>query len=179
MILDKDKTEEQLTDELAEMHWIRKRIIETEAEYKQAEAKLQCRNRELALLNRVIAVSAASLELDTIYGIVKQNGGSVWVEMGQGSTFKIHLPCVEAVASPLVSAEAKAITEMPTGNETILLVEDNTQVRGLTQSVLEGQGYTEETIAHHGIVDLNVAFLSKPFSPTALAHEVREVLDAC
>jgi CheY-like chemotaxis protein len=38
-------------------------------------------------------------------------------------------------------------------------------------------GHTDETIAHHGMLDSGAAFLSKPFSPTVLAHKVREVLD--
>lgn len=82
------------------------------------------------------------LGLATVYGIVKQNNGHIWVysEEGQGATFKIYLPRVSEAAQPLAQPQVRA--EMPAGSETILLVEDEVGVRELAQWVLEGQGYT-------------------------------------
>jgi two-component system cell cycle sensor histidine kinase/response regulator CckA len=82
------------------------------------------------------------LGLATVYGIVKQNQGNIWVysEEGRGTTFKIYLPRSEEAAVPLTSSGVSA--QMPTGDETILLVEDEAQVRELTRIVLEGLGYT-------------------------------------
>ena len=78
----------------------------------------------------------------TVFGIVKQNGGDIWVysEEGFGTTFKIYLPRAEQAALPLASPEIGA--EMPTGDETILLVEDDLAVREVARRVLERQGYT-------------------------------------
>lgn len=81
------------------------------------------------------------LGLSTVYGIVKQSGGYIWVysEVNQGTTFKLYLPCVEET----VSRESGAIKdgEVPHGTETILLVEDEDAVRELARTVLESQGY--------------------------------------
>ena len=82
------------------------------------------------------------LGLATVYGIVKQSDGSIWVysEPGQGTTFKIYLPRVEAAAEP------PAPKPMPPasvrGSETILLAEDEEAVRNLMRRVLEAHGYT-------------------------------------
>jgi PAS domain S-box-containing protein len=82
------------------------------------------------------------LGLATVYGIVKQGGGGIWVysEEGQGTTFKIYLPRAEEVAS--MSAQAEVRADMPSGSETVLLVEDDLRVRELVRRVLRGQGYT-------------------------------------
>jgi two-component system cell cycle sensor histidine kinase/response regulator CckA len=81
------------------------------------------------------------LGLSTVYGIVKQSGGYVWVysELNRGTTFKVYLPLVEDAAA----AEAIALHEHVTarGTETILLVEDQDAVRELARTVLESQGY--------------------------------------
>jgi len=82
------------------------------------------------------------LGLSTIYGIVKQSGGNVWVysELGQGTTFKTYLPRVDEPAE-----HPELITARPTqlqGSESILLVEDEDMVRQLVRSVLEMHGYT-------------------------------------
>jgi PAS domain S-box-containing protein len=82
------------------------------------------------------------LGLSTIYGIVKQSGGSIWVysEPGQGTAFKIYLPRVEEEVESLPSRDDT--DRLPKGNETVLLVEDESSLRGLTARVLRGQGYT-------------------------------------
>jgi len=80
------------------------------------------------------------LGLSTVYGIVKQSGGYVWVysELGKGTTFKVYLPRVtDAVQAP---PEMPASTNHK-GHETILLVEDEADVRELTQMVLSERGY--------------------------------------
>jgi CheY-like chemotaxis protein len=174
------------------------------------------------------------LGLATSYGIVKQSGGHIWYysERGIGTTFKVYLPrTVEAgeAARPVAPMAAAS------GHETILLVEDDPQVREYTAfalrshgyevmhapsgadalraaetgpridllltdvvmpglsgrdvaerlqsrwpgiKVLYASGYTADVIVHHGVLDADVQFLPKPFTPEALARKVREVLDA-
>jgi PAS domain S-box-containing protein len=176
------------------------------------------------------------LGLSTVYGIVKQSGGHLWVysEIGKGTTFKIYLPRIDEV---IESDEARsALAELPQGRETVLLTEDEEQVRQMIQMILEmggyrvleaasgeealtlfkqheGQidlimtdvvmpqmsgrelaqslevlhpgikvlymsGYTDDAIVRHGLLDQEIAFLQKPFTPDALMRKVREVLDA-
>jgi PAS domain S-box-containing protein len=80
------------------------------------------------------------LGLSTVYGIVKQSGGYIWVysEVGKGTTFKVYLPRVKDAVQ--VSLPALAPTTRK-GHETILLVEDEPAVRELTQMVLSERGY--------------------------------------
>ncbi len=80
------------------------------------------------------------LGLSTVYGIVKQHGGNIWVysEPGRGSSFKVYLPRVAAEAQERRPA-SKFITG---GSETILLVEDNQAVRDIGRRHLEALGYT-------------------------------------
>ena len=82
------------------------------------------------------------LGLSTVYGIVKQSGGYIWVysEPGQGTTFKIYLPRVpEEVES--VPVERQAGGEALRGSETILLVDDDEAIRRLSRDFLEREGY--------------------------------------
>ncbi|HET7287363.1 MAG TPA: ATP-binding protein, partial [Pyrinomonadaceae bacterium] len=81
------------------------------------------------------------LGLSMVYGIVRQSGGNIWVysEEGTGTTFKIYFPRVTAEAQEYKRTNGSA--EMPTGCETILLVEDAALVRTLARQVLETAGY--------------------------------------
>jgi two-component system, cell cycle sensor histidine kinase and response regulator CckA len=84
----------------------------------------------------------SGLGLATVYGIVKQSGGFIWVysEEGRGTTFKIYLP---RVVSPLTAARAsKRPAEFSKGTETILVVEDAEPLRALTREFLTDSGYT-------------------------------------
>ncbi|MBI5115958.1 response regulator [Candidatus Poribacteria bacterium] len=82
------------------------------------------------------------LGLSTVYGIVKQHGGNVWVysEEGSGSTFKVYLPAMLEKEEP--ESQSPERVQMPQGKETILLVEDESSVRTLAAKVLSGLGYT-------------------------------------
>ena len=88
------------------------------------------------------------LGLATVYGIVRQSGGYVWVysEPGHGATFKIYLPQVTASAGPIPTDTGPLLPLR--GTETILLVEDEETVRGLAGEVLEGNGYTVLAARH-------------------------------
>jgi signal transduction histidine kinase/ActR/RegA family two-component response regulator len=176
------------------------------------------------------------LGLSTVYGIVKQSGGNIWVysEVGRGTTFKIYLPCVES--NPVEQKINVEDTNLHIGTETVLLVEDEERVRDMTKEILQesgyqvleakhGQeallvadqhpgpihlmlsdvvmpqmsgrelaerltplrkdmkvlymsGYTDDAIVHHGVLDEGMSFIEKPFTPSALAHKVRQVLNA-
>jgi CheY-like chemotaxis protein len=81
------------------------------------------------------------LGLSTCYGIVTQSGGHITVDSqpGEGTSFKIYLPRVEE--KPITDSRLDEKRSWPTGNETILLVEDEPLVRSLMVEVLESQGY--------------------------------------
>ena len=90
------------------------------------------------------------LGLSTVYGIVKQSGGYVWVysEVGMGTTFKVYLPRVDAPAD--IAALRAALPSSHAGTETILLVEDEDGVRALVRQVLSRYGYTVLEARHGG-----------------------------
>jgi two-component system, cell cycle sensor histidine kinase and response regulator CckA len=175
------------------------------------------------------------LGLSTVYGIVRQSGGHIWVysEPGHGTTFKICLPVVAEEPDRAGPVDGGGKTR---GAETVLLVEDAPRVREVVREILEmngyavlearhGQeaidlsqrhagpiqlmvtdvvmpqmsgrelaqqlvrtrpdmrvlfmsGYTDTAIVRHGVLEAGTAFISKPFTPDALAAKVREVLDA-
>jgi len=180
--------------------------------------------------------SGTGLGLATVYGIVMQHGGniSVYSEVGKGTTFKIYLPVSDAHKES--AEETELGVEDVRGTETILLVEDNQQVRDLgdqaltvfgyrvlaakdgpeameilssygerihlllTDVIMPGMngrqlyekaieilpkmrvlymsGYTDNVIAHHGVLKDGVELIQKPFSVLGLATRVREVLEA-
>jgi PAS domain S-box-containing protein len=90
------------------------------------------------------------LGLSTVYGIVKQSGGYIWVysEVGVGTTFKVYLPRVDGPAD--VQTQKLAALSTYAGNETILLVEDEDGVRALIRQVLSRHGYTVLEARHGG-----------------------------
>jgi signal transduction histidine kinase/CheY-like chemotaxis protein len=113
------------------------------------------------------------LGLSTVYGIVKQSQGYIWVdsELGRGSLFKIYLPRIAAgEASPNESARVEPI---PGGDETVLLVEDEERVRAAARRVLERYGYRvieasdgehalRVSAAHDGVIDVMVTDMVMP-----------------
>ncbi len=112
------------------------------------------------------------LGLATVYGIVKQSGGFVWVysELGQGTTFKVYLPRVDEVAS---TPSAPASPQSLHGTETILLAEDAAPVRSVAKEVLRRHGYRVLTAAdgrtaleladtHPGPIDLLITDVIMP-----------------
>ncbi|MGB7728117.1 MAG: PAS domain S-box protein [Candidatus Acidiferrum sp.] len=82
------------------------------------------------------------LGLATVYGIVKQSGGFIWVysELGKGTSFKIYLPRLDQVED-LVGAPHNP-GEVPMGTETVLLTEDEQDVREIAREFLESGGYS-------------------------------------
>jgi CheY-like chemotaxis protein len=112
------------------------------------------------------------LGLSTVYGIVRQSGGSIWVysELGQGTTFKVYLPCVDQDAD---IDEALPATADYRGSETVLLVEDEDVVRQVAYEMLTMNGYSvlqtsngnealEVSRQHEGVIDLMVTDVVMP-----------------
>ena len=81
------------------------------------------------------------LGLSTVYGIMKQSGGSVWVysEVGIGTTFKIYLPCVDTKTE--IASPADGLEKVRGGSQTILVVEDEAALLQVTHQSLEAVGY--------------------------------------
>jgi two-component system cell cycle sensor histidine kinase/response regulator CckA len=112
------------------------------------------------------------LGLSTVYGIVKQSKGNIWVytELGKGTTFKVYLPRVDG---PISKKKKDKKTEGLTGSETILVVEDDENVRKFAERVLKGFGYRvliaangEEAVRvakeHEGAIDLMLTDVVMP-----------------
>ena len=97
------------------------------------------------------AGKGTGLGLATVYGIVKQSGGYVWIysEPELGTTLKLYFPEVSSAAAFTTSEPRTASTETNRGSETILLVEDEEAVRNLTSRILKKQGY-RVMAAQHG-----------------------------
>jgi CheY-like chemotaxis protein len=106
------------------------------------------------------------LGLATVYGIVKQSGGYIWVysEPGHGTSFKIYLPRIEDQSATALR-EPVEVAALPRGSETVLLVEDEKGVRELAREYLQMSGYSvleapdgqaalELASMHRGSIDL-------------------------
>ncbi|HWK29899.1 MAG TPA: response regulator [Solirubrobacter sp.] len=93
--------------------------------------------------------TGTGLGLATVFGVVKQSGGAIYVysEPGRGSTFKIYLPAAER--APLAAAPA-AEDRDGRGSETVMVVEDDPGVRELVRLMLEANGYAVLTAADAG-----------------------------
>jgi PAS domain S-box-containing protein len=129
------------------------------------------------------------LGLSTVYGIIKQSGGYIWAfsEPGKGTTFKIYFPRVTERAEPAqVPASDEAAFAEP-GTETILLAEDEANLRYLARQFLEKQGYTvleaadgaramQIALAHQGVIHLLLTDVIMPgMNGRELAQRIAEI----
>ena len=127
------------------------------------------------------------LGLATVYGIVQQHRGWVTAEspVGQGATFRIYLPL--QAAGSLAPSPSRPLLTMPTGSETILLVEDEASLRVLAKKILTRLGYQVLEAAsgvkaldvwsqHHQSIDLVLTDLVMPDGLTGreLADKLRQ-----
>jgi PAS domain S-box-containing protein len=129
------------------------------------------------------------LGLSTVYGIVKQSGGYIWVnsEPGKGTSFKIYLPRIAERAEPaqIVASNESAFIEP--GTETILLAEDEANLRYLARQFLEKQGYKvieaadgavamQIAVAHEGVIHLLLTDVIMPgMNGRELAQRISEI----
>jgi two-component system, cell cycle sensor histidine kinase and response regulator CckA len=130
------------------------------------------------------------LGLSTVYGIVKQSGGYIWVysEVGKGTTFKIYFPRVaERTETPALVIPADEATPAEPGTETILLAEDEANLRYLARQFLEKQGYKvieaadgaaamQIAVAHEGVIHLLLTDVIMPgMNGRELAQRISEI----
>ena len=131
------------------------------------------------------------LGLSTVYGIIKQSGGYIWVysELGKGTTFKIYLPRVPYPGERVAPAAATAVEthKAEPGTETVLLVEDEANLRYLARQFLEKQGYRvieaadgavamQIVVAHEGVIHLLLTDVIMPgMNGRELAQRVSEI----
>ncbi len=129
------------------------------------------------------------LGLATVYGIVRQSGGHIWVysEPDRGTVFKVYLPRVEAATGARLTPAVRPGSTA--GTETVLVVEDDDGVRAFVQAVLEGRGYRVlraanadealEQAAHDGPIGLLLTDVVMPgMSGADLAARIREIAPA-
>jgi PAS domain S-box-containing protein len=135
-------------------------------------------------------VKGTGLGLSTVYGIVKQSGGYIWVysEANKGTTFKIYLPRVvfAGETATQVAAPAEA-PKLEPGTETILLVEDEANLRYLARQFLEKMGYKvieaadgavamQIAVAHEAIIHLLLTDVIMPgMNGRELAQRISEI----
>ena len=131
------------------------------------------------------------LGLSTVYGIVKQSGGYIWVfsEVNRGTTFKIYLPRVASSGEATAAHVPSPIEyrKVEPGTETILLVEDEANLRYLARQYLEKQGYkvieaadgavaVQIAVAHEGVIHLLLTDVIMPgMNGRELAQRVSEI----
>ena len=175
------------------------------------------------------------LGLATVYGVVKQSGGYISVDsiQGVGTSFTLHFPV--AAADSAAEHPGQPATQPVAGSETIMVVEDQEEVRAVVCQALRARGYrvieaangplaltllsenpgpldllltdvvmpqmsgrdlaeraavmrrgvrvlymsgyTDDAIVHHGVLEPDIAFLPKPFTPAQLLEKVRQLLD--
>jgi PAS domain S-box-containing protein len=179
--------------------------------------------------------AGTGLGLATVYGIVKQSDGFIFVssEPGKGTSFRVYFP-VAPRGTQAESPTSAAVVASVRGQETVLIVEDDARLRALDERILQRygyrvlvaggaddairtcsdyvgpihvvltdvimpggsgrtlgdwvaehrpdtrviymSGYTDDAIAHHGVLEPGIHFIQKPFSPEELVHKVREAL---
>ncbi len=131
------------------------------------------------------------LGLSTVYGIIKQSGGYIWVysEVGKGTTFKIYLPRLAATGETAIAHAAASHEEraVEPGTETILVVEDEANLRYLARQYLEKQGYRvieaadgavamQIAVAHEGVIHLLLTDVIMPgMNGRELAQRISEI----
>jgi CheY-like chemotaxis protein len=135
------------------------------------------------------------LGLATVYGIVAQSGGSVWVysELGHGTTFKVYLPRTTRPNEPIRDEEGLGMSPIEPGRYSVLVVEDDEAVRTLARIILERAGYVvfcagtpaeaETVVREIGAVDVLVTDVVMPggrgtdlYQRLAIAHPSMRVL---